>query len=1189
MADIIENILKGQYKKENETIEFSCAYVELEVPTGTSADGSYTLYASEGVVTEGKIYSSDARMECITDSFSGAQDEIGYRFHADCVGAGQTVKGQFIIVSNQGEYMLPFTVHVVAEVMDSSLGPIRNLFHFVNLAKSDWNEALRLFYSKEFASIFNDSDRQYYAAYRGLSGIAGSSHNMEEFLIEINKKKKIEFIPEVNEIKITNPLDNVNHILRIECNGWGYIHLDFETDGDFIRLEHQEASIDDFLGNEYQLGYVIEYSKLHAGLNCGGIRIIYAHDEICIPVYVENGYDMRSVRKIRREREELTIELMKYYIAARARKISSKTWLTQSGGIVDKMLEIDKEDYVAQLYRAQILITEEKYNEARWILDRLELEENEPRRNAQEIECYRMYLRSLVEQNSEITQKAASEISEIYAVNSESWRVAFLLMQISEEFSESPSRKWLFIIEQLSHGCCSPVIYAEACRLLARTPTLMTQLDGHEMDILRFAAKNGMMTRDMLIQCVLLAKRMRKSSEQIVRVLEISYLQMPDDELLSMICSQLISGGKTDTDAFEWYSKGVDRELRITNLFDYYMMSFPQNLDISIPRMVLMYFSYQSDLGDSLTAFLYSYVWKRRDEIPELFEQYHPRITQFTLSMLEKEKTDSCLAYLYCNVIENDQYTEHIAEKFAKVMFVNEILCDDERIRNVYVAHMHLTGITKTPFVDGHAYISLYDQSASIILEDADGLRFTRSVDYRLKTFINPAREKIHVSGIVRNDPGLDDFMCYSGNTYMNVNEDNVGRIRRMLVSPEFNNILMRDLCPKLIKYYYDNDMEDELDTFLSMLIPDMVESDSVAGTIIYFVKRGMSDKAYEWMQYIGQDSEDPGAVLCFCSEILKEHPEMADDRMLQQYMAGALFRGKYDESTLNALVSGFKGSIRHMRDIWKSAENYNVETSPLEKRILIQMLYTGSYIAERWEILKDYRHRCGNDDDVVMATAVQCCYDYFVRERVMDSELFKLIGEYRDAGDKLPLVCGLAYVQYYSDNLAEIDESVKSDIKSFLVEQHMNGMVLPCYRQFVDYLPFMMQYSDKTIIGYHAKHGSQVRIHFVLEQDEGEAGDYSAEDMLEIYEGFFVRTFVIFFGEQLQYYITQNENGNEQLTDSGTLCRSDIDSSPTESRFSDLNSVMIARNLHDYDTIDNLLGEYCRRNYVASEIFKRK
>lgn len=55
---------------------------------------------------------------------------------------------------------------------------------------------------------------------------------------------------------------------------------------------------------------------------------------------------------------------------------------------------------------------------------------------------------------------------------------------------------------------------------------------------------------------------------------------------------------------------------------------------------------------------------------------------------------------------------------------------------------------------------------------------------------------------------------------------------------------------------------------------------------------------------------------------------------------------------------------------------------------------------------------------------------------------------------------------------------------------------------------------------------------------------------------------------------------------ESGTLAKLDIDSKPTESRFSDLNSIMIARNLHDYDTVDNLLGEYFRRGYIISQIF---
>ena len=110
MADVIDDILKEQYKKENGTVEFSCSCIEAEVASGRDHEGTFTLYAQEGMVTEGRIYSSDSRMECLTETFSGIQDEIGYCFHAGCIDVGQVIKGQFIIVSNQGEYTLPFVV-----------------------------------------------------------------------------------------------------------------------------------------------------------------------------------------------------------------------------------------------------------------------------------------------------------------------------------------------------------------------------------------------------------------------------------------------------------------------------------------------------------------------------------------------------------------------------------------------------------------------------------------------------------------------------------------------------------------------------------------------------------------------------------------------------------------------------------------------------------------------------------------------------------------------------------------------------------------------------------------------------------------------------------------------------------------------------------------------------------------------
>ena len=70
-------------------------------------------------------------------------------------------------------------------LVERSLGDIKNLFHFANLAKTDWREAVDLFYSSEFISLFDGTEGSYESLYRGLSEIPGNEQNVEEFLISI--------------------------------------------------------------------------------------------------------------------------------------------------------------------------------------------------------------------------------------------------------------------------------------------------------------------------------------------------------------------------------------------------------------------------------------------------------------------------------------------------------------------------------------------------------------------------------------------------------------------------------------------------------------------------------------------------------------------------------------------------------------------------------------------------------------------------------------------------------------------------------------------------------------------------------------------------------------------------------------------------------------------------------------------
>lgn len=80
----------------------------MEIHADTVVEDSFVLYGPEGQVTEGDVVSSDLRMECITHSFSGVQDEILYRFDARGMEAGEEVKGAFNIISNQGSITFLF-------------------------------------------------------------------------------------------------------------------------------------------------------------------------------------------------------------------------------------------------------------------------------------------------------------------------------------------------------------------------------------------------------------------------------------------------------------------------------------------------------------------------------------------------------------------------------------------------------------------------------------------------------------------------------------------------------------------------------------------------------------------------------------------------------------------------------------------------------------------------------------------------------------------------------------------------------------------------------------------------------------------------------------------------------------------------------------------------------------------------
>ncbi len=1185
MKEIVEKLLQGKYIYTQRNLDFSTARIELSMGPGETLEGSFTIFGPENAPVEGTISSTELRMEVLTSEFSGSPYEVSYRFSAKGMSQGDVLKGNFRIISNQGEYVLPFVVTIRAYNIASSLGDIKNLFHFANLAKTDWDEAVELFYSKAFMSVFKGNDAQYESLYRGLSENPDNIQNVEEFLIAINKKQPVSYILDQGELKLEyNGTVNEKGII-ITRNGWGYTHLFIETDGEFISLDRAEITEEDFTGNNARLKLRIRSEKLHEGNNFGYVRFYNSFTSVLFPVTVSVQISGRHLTADYQEMKRLVVQLVRVYENFGCKKITSRAWLSETGKIISRMNAIDDKALTTRLYTAQYYITAGRVAEGRRLLDEAAAEAQEAKGDT--LYSYYLYLSTLCSREDAYINDIADRLEGIFKRNPDNWRIAWLLLYVSEDYTNSSSRKWLMMEEQFSYGCRSPIIYLEAMNILNEEPGMLKRLDEFELRVLLYGAKKQIISLNLIDHIVSLGSRVRNYDHRLFEILKACYEEKENDDVLEAIVSLLIKGGRTDASCFEWYMRGVDRELRITRLYEYYMMSIYTDenglLPCEISRMVLMYFSYQSDLEYDKNAILYRYIHERREEYPELYDTYLPRMEKFLMAQLDKGRISRDLGYLYRNMLTRQMVDAANASKVLSVLFTSEIRVSDKRISGVCVVYDKCEGAMRYPVVDGVSYVPLYGSDYAVLLTDHDDNRYAASISYENSKLMLPGSLPSYaIPYIQKGKENLDLFLCDLGRNAYTIDLDNVARYRDLAESELVRKSCRNEIAGNLVRFYYDNDFTRQLSEYLMGIEPEDLTSASRSEMLELMVLSGIYDKAMDWVKTYGTFGIDPRIILRLCVRLLDR--DALDNGAKELEIALYAFRsGKYDEQLLNFLLANYNGTAREMRDIWKAAESFGLDTYNISERLIVHMLYCGSFVGEKMEIFKNYV-RSGPNADVEMAFLSQSCFDSFVKGTVTDRFVFDRVEKLFTEGNSLPEICCLAYLRYYASE-KKADERVNEDVAAaFLRDLLSRDVFFPFYQEYSDILPDMVQFVDKTMLEYRTEPGTICRVHFRMDTDQTD--EYRETDMRQMYDGIYVAEFVLFFGEQMQYYITEEGEEGEVLTQSGTITKSDIVGGHISSRFGLINDIMVGETLQDYDTVDGLIGEYYKKKFICKKMF---
>ena len=1175
----IGQIAAGRFNGTKPILAFSEETIDLSVIEGRSEAGSFVIESTNQIKICGIVYSTNPRMECLNPHFEGEKVRIRYQFNSKGLTEGDTCEGKFVIVCNQIEYSLSFCARITRLYAEASTGAVKSLDDFTRLAASNWDEAYHLFYNRNFLNTIPYDNVYERLTYEGFACARPSGQNMEEFLIGVNKKQPVSISVDKSEEIFMASKEPQSGCFTITKDNWGYTEIRLRTDCEFIKLSKPVLTLDDFIGKTYLYEYIIDASAMHAGRNFGRIYIdgVYQSFTIDITAGVRDDDGSISDIAVTKDIKECMVGIMELYTSFRLKRIVTGVWANETISILNHLHALMPDEHMYELMKAQAFIINRQRQEAKWILD--DFKHSNPDKKAP-IWGYYLYLMTLLEREPSYVDNMTHEVELIFYENPDSVLLFWVLLFLRDQYFDDSAGKLKDIKYWVLRGCSSPYLYIEAYYLISQDPYLIKELSVFELRILSWAVKEKALTKELagaIFEAVDLAGGF---DNRVYELLTAAYEICPEAEYVGIICSYLIKGHKNDTCFHKWFELGIENKLRLTGLYESYLLTMNDRQISPVPKVIQMYFSFDNKLPYRKLAVLYNNIIAAKETEPEVYHKYRKAMGRFAMDQAQLRHIDDNLAVLYEDMLELGFINEELSAAFSDIIYTHKLIVFDKRIVRAIIYQNEMKEPQIVPVTDQCAYFELFSNDYVILFEDSRGYRYVKSISYRLQRLMDAEKYLDRCISLSPDRPQYIVSHFKNVRDYSDFTKDDLKLFKPVFYSESFSDSYKAVMGYRILKYCQLHDYEDYVRPFLQSINFDTLQKDARKYLIDMLVSNRLYEKAYDMAMEYGIDMLAAASKVVLCENALKV--QHVDDDFMVQLAISAFKTGKYSDLVLKYLCENYTGPTDELINLWHAADKFSISSMKLDERILEQGIYTQIEPEKISDIFMEYYKRAGNEK-LILAYISLVAHGYLHSGGCKADFIFDII-EKRFIGNRtLNDACQLALLKHFAEktDITQAELEIEDTLLKYYIYNNMyfDFFARLDYRLLEKYFLY-----DKAFLQYESTPGAHVVLHYSRDED-GE--EFNSEDMVEMYDGIYVKTFVIFFGELIRYYITEEHDNSIEVKESNRLTCNNIPGDNDHSRYNLINEMIISDTLSDETTLKSNIDEYKRLDAATKQLFK--
>ena len=1029
--------------------------------------------------------------------------------------------------------------------------------------------------------------------YDGLKGRAGRRNLLEEFLVALQVKEPVKLTLETGTRIYENLTGIAEDYIDIAAGTWGYVSADITVDAPFIELGTFRITDQDFVQGRCRVGYRIVPSRLHRGRNFGCIRVKSLREEFLISVEAEGHHGSGST-----ERESGSDRFMDHgslykYLSLR---LDYEAGVYEPALLLNQMMKETEHlradfpgDARAKLIQAELLILNGREDNASLALDDARDHVLAHREKQVELYCFYQYLRLEIKPSVQQKESLVRYIRKLLWEDGEIRPYLFLmLVKLDETMAQNPLELYRSMASLFNQGCCSPFLYASACRLMEAHPDLFVRLGDFEIQTLYLGVQKGIVSRVTALKAAGLALGLKHYRKLVERLFTKLYQTYEEQEILEAVCSLLIKGDCKEKDAFAWYEKALEQGVNLTRLYEYFLYSLPEDYGHLLPKEVLLYFSYDKDLNRHSRQVLYRNILEYMNPSAELYQSYTRHMEQFAMEQLFQSRINRSLAVIYEHMIYKDMIDSRVARVLPGILKSCRIRCGDSRMKYVIVRYEELEDEEAFLLEDQSAYVPLFSERSVLLFQDAYGNRYLDVKHWKVSVMDRPEL-LAQCYEVYPDHPMLKLSECRDiVNRGVETDEEAAlleEIVTQMHLSPAFEGRLMQAVTD-----YYCQKASEDKDGDGVFNCAYLVQIDKKPMAVRQrqqicetLISQNYMREAYNMIRDYGSQYISTPRLMKLCTKTILMNLFDQDDLLLG--LSHQVFcQGCYDSVILDYLCEHFNGTVSQMYEVLIQGVREHVETYDLEERLLGQMLFTGC-CDQMDSVFELYMKRKTTREMVVKAYFTQKSVQYFLEEKDMDQRVFEYlkqaVGNTFDK-DRMPTIYLLALTRYFStlDKVDGGDAELLKTMTSLLLEE---GLVFPYTRELSKHIPVPEDIMDKAMVEYRGRKDAhpelQVRI---LPEETG----FHSEDIRRVYQGIFVKQKVLFEGEIMEYRIYDYLDGHRRLAAEGQVeCDHKLEGKEN-SRFACLNEMGAAIKDRDDSRLLNAMEDYLKKSAALGRLF---